>query len=78
MLNDTLISHVSYNYTDYKTMNKNHYVYWLLILTLFAAFSCKSPRKRIIEPNILFISIDDLRPTLSAYGNTIAVTPNTY
>jgi len=27
-------------------------------------------------PNVLFISIDDLRPELGCYGNTEIVTPN--
>jgi iduronate 2-sulfatase len=28
------------------------------------------------KPNILFVAIDDLRPTLSCYGDSIAITPN--
>ena len=28
------------------------------------------------KPNILFISVDDLRPTLGCYGDNIAITPN--
>lgn len=28
------------------------------------------------RPNILFIAVDDLKPTLSNYGDTIARTPN--
>ena len=27
-------------------------------------------------PNVLFIIIDDLRPTLSSYGDNTAITPN--
>lgn len=38
--------------------------------------SCSSAKKEVVKPNILFISIDDLRPTLGAYGDAIAVTPN--
>ncbi len=30
----------------------------------------------MVKPNILFISIDDLRPVLGAYGDTVAITPN--
>ena len=28
------------------------------------------------NPNVLFIIIDDLRPTLSSFGDRIAITPN--
>jgi len=28
------------------------------------------------NPNILFIAIDDLKPTLGIYGDSFAVTPN--
>lgn len=28
------------------------------------------------KPNILFISVDDLRPTLGCYGDNLAITPN--
>jgi len=46
----------------------------LLIASQFFT-SCKdTPQKK--KPNILFISIDDLRPTLGAYDDSIAVTPN--
>lgn len=46
-----------------------------LILAFLSVFSCSNPED-IKKPNILFISIDDLRPTLGAYGDTIAITPN--
>lgn len=47
----------------------------VLALISLLGFSCN--KKEIKErPNILFISIDDLRPALGAYGDTIAVTPN--
>ena len=38
----------------------------LSITTLFAAD----------RPNVLFIAVDDLRPELGCYGNTIVKTPN--
>lgn len=57
-------------------MKKNQFYYWFLIIVFLAIFSCKSPEKDVVKPNILFVSIDDLRPTLGAYGDTIAITPN--
>jgi len=43
------------------------------LLILFALFGCQPKQK---QPNILFISVDDLRPEIGAYGSKIAVTPN--
>ncbi|MBT28893.1 MAG: iduronate sulfatase [Thalassobius sp.] len=50
----------------------------LLILTfLIFAISCNAPQQiESKKPNILFISIDDLRPALGAYEDSIAITPN--
>lgn len=47
----------------------------LVCLFIFAAISCGDPTVTD-RPNILFISIDDLRPTLGAYDDTVAITPN--
>ena len=57
-------------------MKKNYSFYWLLSLIVLTIFSCNSPKNDVKKPNILFISIDDLRPTLGVYGDSIAVTPN--
>ncbi len=47
----------------------------LLCFIVTTQWSCnKSEPQR--KPNILFISIDDLRPALGVYGDTVAVTPN--
>lgn len=56
-------------------MKKNYYLYLLILSACFALFGFNKPKK-IKKPNILFISIDDLRPTLGAYGDPIAITPN--
>jgi len=48
---------------------------WFLYPVFWACFSCTSPND-MAKPNILFISIDDLRPVLGAYGDTVAITPN--
>ena len=50
--------------------------YWLLIIALVTTQSCLDLKEEVLKPNILFISIDDLRPTLGVYGDTIAITPN--
>jgi iduronate 2-sulfatase len=57
-------------------MIKNYSSSSLLILLLITIYSCKTIKKNDIKPNILFISIDDLRPTLGAYEDTTAITPN--
>jgi len=44
------------------------YIWLILALVLQVAAAGK--------PNILFIAIDDLRPSIGCYGNTVAVTPN--
>lgn len=57
-------------------MKKDHLPYGLLLLSLLTMFGCSTPKKDVVKPNILFISIDDLRPTLGAYGDPTAITPN--
>lgn len=56
---------------------KNHNYYYLFLLCL-TWIGC-SPGNKLDEsqrPNVLFISIDDLRPSLGAYDDSIAITPN--
>ena len=48
----------------------------ILTLILLSTSSCTETKKKITKPNILFISIDDLRTTLGAYGDSTAITPN--
>ncbi|MFT7282149.1 MAG: iduronate 2-sulfatase, partial [Cyclobacteriaceae bacterium] len=48
---------------------------YLLVLSVFLFLACGS-KDQIQPPNILFISIDDLRPSLGAFGDSIVVTPN--
>lgn len=57
------------------TTKKHLHFLRVLYLVLGATLSC-TPQIDTAKPNILFISIDDLRPALSAYGDTIAITPN--
>ena len=57
-------------------MVKSRLSYWFLFPLFLTILSYSSPKKDAIKPNILFVSIDDLRPTLGAYGDTVAITPN--
>lgn len=47
-----------------------------LILTFAAALLSISLLDAADRPNVLFIAVDDLRPELGCYGNTIVRTPN--
>lgn len=46
-----------------------------LACLLTITFSCNDTTDPV-QPNVLFVSIDDLRPTLGAYDDPVAVTPN--
>ena len=45
----------------------------ILCIGLICAMSLKA---QDVKPNILFIAIDDLKPTVGAFGDDFAVTPN--
>lgn len=45
--------------------------FWLLVACQDSPSDLEKSR-----PNVLFISIDDLRPSLGAYGDTLAITPH--
>ena len=53
-------------------MRKLFLISFLSVLFAFNGFS----QKKTTKPNILFISIDDLRPELGCYGNDIIKSPN--
>ena len=48
-------------------------VLWCAIFFLFAPVAAAAEKDR---PNILFIAVDDLRPSLGCYGDQHAITPN--
>ncbi|OHX63876.1 sulfatase [Flammeovirga pacifica] len=47
----------------------------LLMISSLLMIGCTNKHITKKKPNILFISIDDLRPEMSSYDNSIAVTP---
>ena len=57
-------------------MKTYKFIYILTIILFLINSKGFSQNKSSKKPNILFISIDDLRPTLGAYGDATAITPN--
>lgn len=52
-------------------------VYLAMCFFLFLFSGCQQQKESSRKKhNVLFISIDDLRPTLGVYGDTIAISPN--
>lgn len=45
-------------------------------ICILVVSGCTRPDEKPSKPNILFISIDDLRPTLGVYGDSVAISPN--
>jgi len=59
------------------TNQRNQYLLLgLILLFILTICSCQNNSKNLKKPNILFLSIDDLRPALGVYGDSIAITPN--
>ena len=48
----------------------------LLILSVFVCVFSDASAQKKSKPNVLFIAVDDLKPELGCYGNTIVKTPN--
>lgn len=56
---------------------KNQYIKFVSILFLFViSNSITAQKKQATKPNILFIAVDDLKPLLGCYGNTLVKSPN--
>jgi len=49
---------------------------WILLSLASPAFAGAQQAAPARRPNILFIAVDDLRPTLGAYGDSVILTPN--
>jgi len=56
---------------------KNQYFKFASILFLFVISNAViAQKKQATKPNILFIAVDDLKPLLGCYGNTLVKSPN--
>ena len=53
---------------------KFSFKYLLLLSLTLSVFTTQS--QDIEKPNILFISVDDLKPSIGSFGDEFAVTPN--
>ena len=56
-------------------MYKTYFTTFILLL-LGLSFIAYTPEEKPTQPNILFIAVDDLRPELGCYGNTLIKSPN--
>jgi len=56
---------------------KNQYFKFASLLLLFVISNTAiAQKKHATKPNILFIAVDDLKPLLGCYGNTLVKSPN--
>jgi arylsulfatase A-like enzyme len=56
-------------------MNKSNKAFLLLIISFAMAITTSIVAQQKTKPNILFISIDDLKPILGCYGDKLVKTP---
>ncbi len=65
-----------------KPVNCHNLIGLLVAAAIFSAFSCQGLRdkqslnKSTSQYNVLFIAVDDLRPILGCYGDTLVITPH--
>ena len=50
--------------------------FFIVAMSCLLLWSCNTEEKVTKKANILFVSIDDLKPTIGVYGDPYAVTPN--
>ena len=49
---------------------------WFLFVCIFFASQLSQMLLAQDRPNILFIAVDDLRPSMGCYGDEVAITPH--
>ena len=54
----------------------NYFKFAMILLLAIASTAVFAQKKPAAKPNILFIAVDDLKPILACYGNTLVKTPN--
>jgi arylsulfatase A-like enzyme len=57
-------------------MKKSNQAFQTLIIVFAMAITTSIVAQQKTKPNILFIAVDDLKPILGCYGNTLVKTPN--
>ncbi|MFD1771678.1 sulfatase [Sphingobacterium suaedae] len=57
-------------------MDKHHLVIYLILLWTIGTFPSTLTAQAQVKQNILLILVDDLRPSIRAFGDQFAVTPN--
>jgi len=55
---------------------KNWNVLFSCLLLIISIASCKIEKEKKSQLNVLFIAVDDLRPTLGCYGDSVVISPN--
>jgi iduronate 2-sulfatase len=61
---------------DPLVQGSNHTMKIAFVLALFVSVTAAFEIAVAAQPNILFIAVDDMRPDLGCYGNTVVKTPN--
>jgi arylsulfatase A-like enzyme len=51
-------------------------IFYSSLIIPFCIYGCAESEPEEKQPNVLFIAIDDLRPELGSYGNTVVKSPN--
>lgn len=59
-----------------KPVSMSRYISLALTLVLIFLSSCQTKEEKPSRPNILFIPVDDLRPDLGCYGNSVIQSPH--
>lgn len=57
-------------------LNLKYYKTLLTAVFIMSLSSCKNEEKEPKTPNVLFFSVDDLRPEVNSYGKAQIISPN--